>query len=220
MGILARKLLVADDAAAAKVLTYQNTIASFTGSNPYTATITYGGAETSDRVVHVSFMARASTTGRTLSSATIGGISATINVQITDATTNYICGIISAVVPTGTSGDVVLTFSHTSIDRIRGGFYTSTGLSSATAHASTSDDTDGNVSLTLNTTTDGFLIVIATNNNNSTGQYSSWSNATEDFEVGGSGMCAGASNTATSGSSTNVTATAGGSPRAAAAASF
>lgn len=85
----------------------------FFGQSTYTFSSTSIGAASVSRlvVVTVGFCDRIGT-GRTISSATIGGVTATINTQINDAaSTAPGVGIVSAVVPTGTTGDVVINFS-------------------------------------------------------------------------------------------------------------
>lgn len=66
-----------------------------------------------------------------LSSASIGGVVATVHTQRNDAggsaTSNYGCAIISATVPTGASGNVVLTFSNATVRRTYARTYRITG---------------------------------------------------------------------------------------------
>lgn len=69
------------------------------------------GTADADRYIAVGIVARG-TSPVTVSSATIGGVSATISVQTTNTTPGYnIAAIIIAAVPSGTTGDIVVTFS-------------------------------------------------------------------------------------------------------------
>lgn len=73
----------------------------------------------------------------TLNSATIGGIAATIHVQNnsngTSAFTNYGCAIISATVPTGTSGTLAATFSNATLRTMYASYCGVQGLVSSVA---------------------------------------------------------------------------------------
>jgi hypothetical protein len=95
----------------------------------------------------------------TLSSATIGGVSA--SAIVSDAqSTNLRVGIIIADVPTGTTGDVVLNFSSAAVSRPTIAVYRVVDLASSTAHATASDTTasSGVVSTTINVPANGFVI--------------------------------------------------------------
>jgi hypothetical protein len=71
----------------------------------------FGSSSNADRVVVVGYAGRDTAASRTLSSATIGGISATIGVQATMNSQIAHVGFIAAVVGTASSGDIVLTFN-------------------------------------------------------------------------------------------------------------
>lgn len=90
-------------------VSYVTQVASSAAQTTYTFSGVSLGAAASDRLVIVGVVATA-TAVRLLSSATIAGIPATINVQSpTDAAS--VAAIVSAVVPTGTTGNIVVTFN-------------------------------------------------------------------------------------------------------------
>jgi hypothetical protein len=70
------------------------------------------GAPAAGRRVFAAIHALSGFTGRTITSVTIGGITATIHTQGDDGTgAGYYIGIASAIVPTGTTAAVVVNFS-------------------------------------------------------------------------------------------------------------
>lgn len=76
----------------------------------------------------------------TIASATIGGVTATINRQIgsngSSTLSNYGCAVISAIVPTGTTATVAITFSNTTLRTAYVDVFRVTGLASTTAYDS------------------------------------------------------------------------------------
>ena len=117
------------------------------------------GTAATDRVVVVGIAARQSGSTETISSVTIGGVTATINSQTTDTTAGMgtIAGIASAVVPTGTTGDVVVTFSS-AIIRCAISVYCLTGASGTTATDTGFDNNSDPGTDTLNITAGGVAI--------------------------------------------------------------
>lgn len=99
---------------------------------------------------------------RTISSVTIGGVSATIIVQNQDG--NATVGIAIALVPTGTSGDVAVTLNNAA-DAHYLGVWSVTGLPSATPVATAENDGGGGAAqdLIMNTSEGGFAIVAVCN---------------------------------------------------------
>lgn len=83
------------------------------GLTTYTfSSVSFGAAEATRRIVVI--VHSGTTAGlATVSSATIGGVAATIHVQAS-APAQFLCSIISAVVPEGTSGDIVVTLTGAS----------------------------------------------------------------------------------------------------------
>lgn len=143
---------------------------TFSGENIGTAS---GG-----RYVFVGVTGR-SVVGGGIASATIGGITATIDVSVVNSSSNYTtAGIIKAAVPTGTTGDVVITFSSEQLRCGIGVWYapsistatpTSTGSSTAAAPTANMDVNDG-----------GFIVACAYNATTST---ATWTNLTEQYDA-------------------------------------
>ncbi len=97
------------------------------------------GAAAADRQIVAFVSARSASGSETISSVTIGGVTATEIEQQTSG--NNKSGLYIANVPTGTSGDVVVTYSATQL-RSACALYRLTGLSSATPHDSVSGSSE------------------------------------------------------------------------------
>jgi hypothetical protein len=171
----------------------------FSGSIKTTHTFTdvdFGSAEAT-RVIIVCVGGRAENTGLTVASATIGGVSAAIAIQAThDSTGCAITAILTASVPTGSSGSVAVTFSG-NVNNCSIGVYRALNLSSNTPDATASDNTpsSGVVDLNVNTTSGG--IAIATSVPRTGGSSCTQVGVTEDFDfaqgfAGGSAFPTGA----------------------------
>ena len=113
------------------------------------------GAAHADRIIVCAIAAN--TTPVTLSSATIGGIAATIDIQNDDAT--EFAAVISAPVPSGTTATVVLNFANAALD-VSIGLYRFVGLNSQTPTATASNDDDPTAS-TINVSANGFIVGVA-----------------------------------------------------------
>ena len=117
----------------------------------------------------------------TISSVTIGGVSATIVVQInTSADSGWnSAGIVIAAVPTGTTGDVVITFSAGQA-RCAIALYSTIDTASETA-----SDTDSNAaadpSVSIDCPASGYIIAVACFSVG-TGT-TTWTGVTEDYDV-------------------------------------
>jgi len=139
------------------------------------------GAAVAGRVIIVATGAWDVNTGATgdhITSATIGGVSATINVQLGNSGNAQDTGIFSAVVPTGTSGDVVITYGDAPAFCTFAA-YRATGLSGATANDTQSNDADP-VNFTLTVPSGGISVSSAIVSSGDTTAIS-WTNQTEDF---------------------------------------
>ena len=113
-----------------KTISNVGPISSNSNTASYTFTDAAIGTAAASRYVHLVICAGAGST-TTLASASIQGISATIN---TDASDDEIqISIVSAPVPTGTTGTILLAFNNTK-NRCHVGVFRSTGLSSSTAY--------------------------------------------------------------------------------------
>lgn len=159
-------------------LTYINSYPDTTDTNQYTYSVSFGTAS-ADRYIIVTASARKAGASTTITGVTIGGITATQVHQNTNTSTNTdVSGIFIAAVPTGTTGDVVVTYGATMVRSIIG-VYAATSLASATAYdtagyISTSDPTN-----TLDIPAGGFAVAIALTNSAGT---TTWTGLTEDFD--------------------------------------
>ena len=176
--------------AVTKVLTYLGSNSSITTATTYTVTAAALGTAAADRSIIVAIAGANSS--RTISSVTVGGVSATINVQYTEAGDNNVVGIATALVPTGTTGDIVVTYSGSQASN-QIGWWSATGLTSNAAIATGSSNLPGvsqNGTITLTSVAGGFFIGVA---GSSGGPATfTWTNATERFDTNASRAASGA----------------------------
>lgn len=141
---------------------------SFVSANTPGSSFSIGTAPTgaNKRFVIAAIGSRGST-GHSVSSVTIGGVSATIVVQTADpsgATPGQvaIAAIAIAEVPTGTTATVSVTFGTTS-SFSRVAVYTMTNPASGTAFGSALDDShvSGELSLNVNTSAGGAVVAVS-----------------------------------------------------------
>ena len=133
------------------------------------------GTAASDRHVVVAIFISASTAVGTISSVTIGGVSA--SELVTSASAEYRVSFYIAAVPTGTTGDVVINTSKTET-RFGIGVWAVYGAS-ATAHdtgSSTADPLTDNINIAAG----GVAIGVGVSSRSSP-EYT-WTNLTEDYE--------------------------------------
>lgn len=136
------------------------------------------GTADADRYIIVGIVARKAGATTTISSVTIGGVSATITAQQSNSDSNTnVAGIAIAKVPTGTSGDVVVTFGAGMV-RCVISVYRAVGITGLTAYHSDTDTSSDPVG-TLNIPGSGFAIGMAISNSNSS---CTWTNLTEDAD--------------------------------------
>jgi hypothetical protein len=128
------------------------------------------GTASADRLVVVCISIRRDATV-SITSATIGGITATLHVNTANTTGN--CFIISAVVPTGTTATVAITFSTTTTI-LTYATYTVKGYLSATPVFTDRQTTAGTARTTTQTTTSRTAIIVADTCVNN-GQTTTWS---------------------------------------------
>lgn len=153
-------------------------------TTPKTYTAFDIGAASSDRLVIVVVPSSGGGAGRNISSITIGGVTATLHTnQSTGGGQTSIC-LASANVPTGTTADIVITWSAAPTTQ---GLmvWTLSGYSSATPYSSYGNADASSASTkvaTLNTVAGGILFVGAMHSANDT---VTWSSITEDddFQV-------------------------------------
>lgn len=170
-------------------------------SGPAAATATYIGGTTSttdqastytfsnhaigpasdDRHVLVSVQSGHSA-ARTAPSVTIGGIAATQVGFNASSDDTILCGFYIALVPTGTTANIVVTYSGSAV-RCRVDVWTITGLQSTTATDTASDDTDssGVVSDTLDVQAKGCAFGVYSYLSTGT-PTAAWAGLTEQFD--------------------------------------
>lgn len=189
-------IVVNTSAAASLTGTYQTvsynesdlTVYSFTG-------LAIGAAEANRRVVVI-----VGNRGDAIDSATIGGVAATIHgVRASTSALNE-CAIISAVVPTGTVADVVITLVSSAV-RCTVGVWAITGGPSTIVDTQVGAETDPST-VTL-TTQVGDIVIAGCQWQTGTG---TWTGGTEQFEQAQTGNTfTGGADVVASGASTAVT---------------
>jgi len=156
------------------------------------------GAADGSRIIVVTVSAGFSNVHGTISSATIGGVSATIICQgdNQDGGTSSIdtatSGIVAAAVPTGTSGNVVITLSRSINAADRGvgiGVYRLTGpgvvAADETGTTAVSNNCGSGVAISLNENTkDGGAVIACSCGNSNLGE-EVWTGVTENFRSSG-----------------------------------
>lgn len=129
-------------------------------STPVTFSSIAIGTAASDRRVHVAVHFRGNGNGRALDTVTIGGVTATVNVNGGSDGTRAFVAICTANVPTGTTADVVVAWTGGTSSAVAIGVWYSYGLTSSVAN-STSTSTADPASATLTTLSGGFAISAA-----------------------------------------------------------
>lgn len=174
------------------------------------------GEEHPDRLVVICVTGSDGGNGTQITSATIGGVAATIHVNTAQggATSAYI-GIISALVPRGTTGAVSITF-NTSKNRCYIGCYSLYNLDNLTPVGTSNPAwaTSTNITVTSSAANTGFCIACSATRTAST--YTN-TGAIEDFDISPTTALSFTGATATVSGSIVFTATSSGSIGAAAA---
>lgn len=150
------------------------------------------GDAAADRRVFLAVHWVEGSTHRTISSATIGGVSATIHIQEghSGGVTGFGVAIISAIVPTGTTATVVVNFSGNKTDTTIGGIRV-TGLSNSSPHATAVDENEGTASslaVSINVPEDGLLIGAYSSSTNATLRAVTWGGVTEEYDQSSGGI--------------------------------
>lgn len=160
-------------------LSFLQAAADTTDTNAYTFAAQNLGTATSDRYIIVSAIARKAGASTTLSSVTIGGVSATIIVQNTNTITNTdVAALVIAAVPSGATGDIVVTWGATMV-RCAIGVWRVTELASPTA--SDSDSSLANdPTVNLDSPVNGFIIGAGIT---AASTSATWTNLTEVFDA-------------------------------------
>lgn len=147
--------------------------------------VTFGAAQADRRIVAVIHWSEGGT-HRSLSSATIGGVSATIHVQRghSGGSTGLGCAIISAIVPTGTTGAVSCSYSGSGVADVSCGIYRLTGLVSGTptdTDSAESQGTTSDISVTITVAAEGIVIAGFTGSTLATSTVT-WTGVTEQYD--------------------------------------
>ena len=144
----------------------------------YTFSTTDIGDAESSRRVHVVIHAAAGA-AQTVTGVTIRGVAATINMQTSsNVAADFVnIAIVTAVVPTGASGDIVVTWSG-AMTNTAIGVYRSTGLSGQAA-LDTDNSTADPATATLTSSPGGFCLGGVTQKDGTTVD---WTVATEDYD--------------------------------------
>lgn len=191
-----------------KSLFYVNRYIITTNTTTYTFSSCDLGVVSADRRVIVGAHMYGSA-GRSLSSATINGVSAT---ELTSDTSNQANSVLLiAAVPTGATGDIVLTWSGSCAGSAVSVWY-ATGLTSDTPVATATNlSLSAPTSGSLSTVDGGFAVGCATvRYNDGTLRTHSWTNATEQYDAelentGTDGASISGAYVATTGSSVTIT---------------
>ncbi len=149
-----------------------------TDTNVYTFSAQSFGPESSDRHIIVTVVSRKSGASTTISGITIGGVTATIVRQVTNTVTNTdVAGIAIASVPTGATGDIVVTFGATMV-RCAIGVYIARNLTSITSSDNDSS-TAADPTVTLDIPADGFAIGVGLT---AAASSAAWTGLNENFD--------------------------------------
>ena len=136
------------------------------------------GAADSDRYIIVGAIARKAGAATSVSSVTIGGVTSTelLDISNSDSNSNN-AGLFIANVPTGTTGDVVVTYGATMV-RCAIGMWRILGIEDGTPYDSDSS-TASDPSVSLDIPADGATVGMAISNSATT---ATWTGITEDFD--------------------------------------
>lgn len=160
----------------ARALSYIGNVSSTTDGTSYTfSNASIGGPGLIVLCIHAG---QGSFTNYTVTGCTIGGIDATLNVNISSP--DSVC-IASAVITSGTTATITFTTSTTVLRAVVGIFRITGYLNgSPFSTASTTTGTGGVRSVTLDRPANGFLIAGSSHADSST---FTWTNATEQYDV-------------------------------------
>lgn len=159
-------------------VTYTDSSASNTDLTTYTfSSLSIGEASTSRHVIVAVLASNSAATVSTVSTLTVGGVSASLAKRAT--ATNGIAEIWIAAVPTGATGNVVVTFNAGN-NRASVGVWAAYNLLSATATDSDESNADpGVISIDVQA---GGILVAGVYSSTGTVSYT-WTNITERFDI-------------------------------------
>jgi hypothetical protein len=183
-------------------LAYIGNVSSPADQSTYTFSSTALGAADPTRVIVLTVAARGGFPSPDVTSATIGGIAATIDVTYSSVGGD-VTQILRAAVPTGTPGTIVVNFNGT-VTRTLVGVYSITGYGTVTPVATGGDAlnvSSSSMTTAAMTTAAGDLIVAGCSYTNATD--ATWTGVTEDYDTTVEILFSGAHGVA-SGTSTTV----------------
>lgn len=148
-----------------------------TGNNPVTFSAQNLGAASSDRIIVVGIAAHSTNATTDISSVTIAGVTATLSkVHRNTSSQNRITAVVAASVPTGTSGDIVVTYSAAAA-RTGIGVWRTTGMDITANDTAGSSANAPTASLTISSDGLGFGMAYT-----GEGTTTSWTNLTEEWD--------------------------------------
>lgn len=141
-----------------------------------------GAADVTRRIV-VAVTWGDAATAATLSSATIAGVAATLHTPVLGSIAGR-CSMISALVPTGTSGSIVINLSGGTPDRCSIGVYRAINETVATPHAEASDTSasSGVFTTTINIPANGWVVAVCAPAAAVTPTADTWVGVTEQYD--------------------------------------
>lgn len=188
MGLGYSKNQLAALSAFAPKLQYLETDTSTSSASVYTFSSKNFGKEYTGRHIIVGVAGRKSGSGsETVSSITIGGVTATLTLQDYNDESGVNVGCLAiASVPTGTSGDIVVTFGST-MSHCDIFIYNINFVNSITAHDTASAKTGSTLSITSSDEFDlpinGVAVALALGNQTGSGSAVTWTTVSEDTDV-------------------------------------
>lgn len=177
--MLANWLRSASSAAVSATVEFVTSLTNTANQSSYTFTSASLGAEGGNRRVLVTVSAGANTGPFNATNVSVAGVSASLLVSRNATTETVYSAIWLAVVPTGTTGNIVVTFNGT-VSRMGIAVYAARNLTSDTPQATNTALQATNISVTG--TSAGFVVGQATNNTTSAATYT-WAGATEDWDT-------------------------------------
>lgn len=141
------------------------------------------GVDDSNRWIIVAVGNVGSGADRTINSVTVGGISAT-QIVTSGFAANRTVDIWAAAVPTGTTGDIVVTNSGACVRCGYSAWRLITGTPASSSYATGSDTTvsSGDLSASLNVPQGGVIVAACQHISGSGTETSSWTNVSEDWD--------------------------------------
>lgn len=178
--ILGTFFITTEEASAAITFAYETTLASTSDLTTYTfAGADIGTADTA-RCVIVSALSRKAGAAHTLSSMTIGGVSATIIQNQNNTVTNSdTAALAAAIVPTGATGDIVVTWS-TGVLRTQIGIWTAINTDNCTTPSDSDASTAADPSVTLTIPAGGVAVGSGLS---AAASSATWTGMTENFDT-------------------------------------